>query len=183
MECFDSQGFYHTGDMGYFDNQTGDLALAGRIKELIITSGGENVAPIPIELAIKDLCPIISNCVVVGDGERYLSALITLRVNVSRQTGRMTNDLAADVLLFLLTKLDSKSRTVEEARKDKNVFKFIQECVDKANLKAVSRVQEVKRWVIIDGDFSIESGEMTPTGKVKRNVVYKQYETQIAQMY
>ena len=92
----------------------------------------------------------------------------------------MTNELAADVLLFLLTKLDSKSRTVEEARNDKKVMKFIQDCVDKANLKAVSRVQEVKRWVVIDGDFSIESGEMTPTGKVKRNVVYKQYESQIA---
>lgn len=125
MDCFDSQGFYHTGDLGYFDPETGDLALSGRIKELIITSGGENVAPLPIELTIKDLCPLISNCVVVGDGERYLSALITLRVTASRATGRMTNDLAPDAILYLLTKLDSKSRTVDEARSDAKVTQFI----------------------------------------------------------
>ena len=56
-------------------------------------------------------------------------------------------------------------------------------CVEKANAKAVSRVQQVKRWHILDGDFSIESGEMTPTGKVKRNFVYKKYSDQIAEMY
>lgn len=80
MECFDGEGFYHTGDSGYLVPENGNLALSGRIKELIITSGGENVAPIPIEMAIKDCCPILSNCVVVGDSERYLSALLTLRV-------------------------------------------------------------------------------------------------------
>jgi long-chain-fatty-acid--CoA ligase ACSBG len=126
MDCFDSQGFYHTGDSGYFDAETGDLALAGRIKELIITSGGENVAPLPIELSIKDACSLISNCVVVGDGERYLSALLTLRVTVNRATGRMTNELSPDAILFLLTKLESKARTVDECRTDKKVINYIQ---------------------------------------------------------
>lgn len=80
LNCFDSEGFYHTGDQGYIDKDTGDLAISGRLKELIITSGGENVAPLPIEQTIKDCCPLISHVVVVGDGERYLSALLTLRV-------------------------------------------------------------------------------------------------------
>ena len=65
--------------------------MHGRIKELIITSGGENVAPLPIEDNIKDLCPLISNCVVAGDGERYLTALITLRVKFSKATGQATD--------------------------------------------------------------------------------------------
>lgn len=57
---------------------------------------------------------------------------------------------------------------------------YIQACLDKANMKAVSRVQQVKRWVVIDNDFSMETGELTPTAKVKRNVVYKKYADQIA---
>lgn len=126
QQCFDSEGFYHTGDSGFIDPKTGNIALSGRIKELIITSGGENVAPIPIELSIKDNCPIVSNCVVVGDGQRYLSVLLTLRVQISRLTGKVSNELAPDVILFLVTRLESKSKTVDEVRHDVKVLDYIQ---------------------------------------------------------
>ena len=127
---FDGEGFYHTGDRGYLDPQTGNLNLSGRLKELIITSGGENVAPLPIELAIKDSCPIISNCVVVGDGERYLSVLLTLRLHVSKTTRTFTSELSRDVLLFLVTKLQSTAKTAEEAQRDPSVIKYIDTCIE-----------------------------------------------------
>ena len=138
--CFDSEGFYHTGDRGYLDPKTGNLNLSGRLKELIITSGGENVAPLPIELAIKDSCPIISNCVIVGDGERYLSALLTFRLQISKDTRTFTSELSRDVLLFLVTKLESIAKTAEEAQRDPKVIKFIDSCIEKANKRAVSNV-------------------------------------------
>jgi len=111
-DSFDSEGFFHTGDSGYLEEAEGNLVLSGRIKELIITSGGENVAPDPIEMTIKDLCPIVSNCIVVGDRQRYLTALLTLRVATSRKTGLPTKNLAPDVVLYLVSKLNSTSKTV-----------------------------------------------------------------------
>ena len=110
-DSFDSEGFFHTGDSGYLEEAEGNLVLSGRIKELIITSGGENVAPDPIEMTIKDLCPIVSNCIVVGDRQRYLTALLTLRVATSRKTGLPTKNLAPDVVLYLVSKLNSTSKT------------------------------------------------------------------------
>jgi len=106
-----------------------------------------------------------------------------MRVQVSRTTGLVTNDLAPDVLLYLVTKLESKSQTVDDIRSDKKVLDYINDCIEKANKKSVSRVSQVKRWVIIDNDFSFETSELTPTGKVKRNVVYKKHSTKISEMY
>jgi long-chain-fatty-acid--CoA ligase ACSBG len=83
--CFDSEGFFHTGDSGYLQ-KTGDVILTGRIKELIITSGGENISPVPIELAMQDVCPLIAHCFIVGDDQKYLSALLTLKVRHNGDT-------------------------------------------------------------------------------------------------
>jgi long-chain-fatty-acid--CoA ligase ACSBG len=73
----DSEGFFHSGDIGFIDKE-GFLDITGRIKELIITAGGENISPIPIEHNLKEQCPLISNCVVIGDEKKYIVALITL---------------------------------------------------------------------------------------------------------
>lgn len=137
--------------------------LSGRIKELIITSGGENVVPHAIESVVKDMCPIISNCLVVGDDQRYLSALLTMRVAYSKTTGMPTNNLAPDVVLYLVTKLNSTAKTISEAMQDKSVLNYIQTCIDQANSKAVNRVNEVKRWTILESEFSVDGGELTPT--------------------
>ncbi len=69
-----------------------------------------------------------------------MSALLTLRVQISRLTGKVSNELAPDVILFLVTRLESKSKTVEEVRTDAKVLDYIQQCIDSANIKAVSRV-------------------------------------------
>ena len=78
-EIFDNKGFIHSGDLGIMKD--GFLEITGRIKELIITAGGENIAPILIEHAFKEECPICSNIMVVGDDRKFLSCLITLKVN------------------------------------------------------------------------------------------------------
>lgn len=77
-EAFDGEGYYHTGDTGYLDGDN-YLGLTGRMKEILITSGGENVPPQPIETMLKDICPIISNAVLIGDERKYLSVLLTLK--------------------------------------------------------------------------------------------------------
>jgi long-chain-fatty-acid--CoA ligase ACSBG len=75
----DSEGFFHTGDIGHLDPKTGHLDITGRLKELIITAGGENVSPIPIEEALKEICPIISQALVIGDERKYLTCLLTIK--------------------------------------------------------------------------------------------------------
>lgn len=74
------------------------------------------MAPIPIELAIKEICPLVSNTIVVGDGERYLSALLTFKTEVSMTTGKLTNELSRESLLFLVTRLECTAKSVDEAR-------------------------------------------------------------------
>lgn len=79
VEAIDEEGWLHSGDLGRMDNQ-GFLFITGRIKEIIITAGGENVAPIPIENLVKEKIPIISNAMLVGDKAKFLSVLLTLKV-------------------------------------------------------------------------------------------------------
>ena len=78
-DAFDSEGYFHTGDKGTID-ENGFVTITGRIKETVITSGGENVDPAPIELAVRSVCPLISHAVLVGDRRKYVSLLITLKV-------------------------------------------------------------------------------------------------------
>ena len=77
FEVMDSEGFFHTGDIGQLSG--GHLEITGRLKELIITAGGENVSPILIEEALKELCPILSHAVVIGDERKYLTCLLTIK--------------------------------------------------------------------------------------------------------
>jgi long-chain-fatty-acid--CoA ligase ACSBG len=123
MEAIDAEGYFHTGDMGQLDKH-GYLEITGRIKELIITAGGENVSPLPIETQLKEACPIIRQAVVIGDERKFLTCLFTLKVNYDRQLGRPTNDLSGEVLSFVHT-LSSKARTVMDAQSDPNVLTFI----------------------------------------------------------
>ena len=87
FEVMDSEGYFHTGDIGCIDPKTGFLDITGRIKELIVTAGGENVSPIPIEVALMEACPIISHAIVIGDERKYLTALLTLK-GVLEKNGR-----------------------------------------------------------------------------------------------
>ena len=94
-KAIDENGWLHSGDLGRKDEH-GFVYVTGRIKELIITAGGENIAPLVIEDAFKDLCPPCSNIMVIGDKQRFLCALITLKVNVDINTGVPSMVLTTD---------------------------------------------------------------------------------------
>ena len=95
QESFDGEGFFRTGDAGYLDGD-GCLQLTGRIKDIIITAGGDNISPIPIEHHLKSICPIISYDCLIGDGRKFLCILITLKVNYNDQ-GQPTQELDPNV--------------------------------------------------------------------------------------
>ena len=111
------QGFVHSGDLGHYD-EDGFLFIGGRQKEIIVTGGGENVAPVPIEDAIKlQLKEIISNCMVIGDKRKHLACILTLRT-VLDSANLPTNELHPDVkevnfvcVIILLFEIKNKSKT------------------------------------------------------------------------
>ena len=111
-DVFDSEGYFHTGDKGILDDN-GLVKITGRIKEIVITSGGENVDPAPIELAIRSVCPLISHAVLVGDRRKYVGLLLTLKVQKD-EVGQYTNQLTPEVSKFIKKTLKEKGiKTME----------------------------------------------------------------------
>lgn len=94
-EVFDGEGYFHTGDKGKFVEEN-NLVITGRIKEILITSGGENVEPQAIEQAMKLACPIVSHAVLVGEGRKFVSFLLTLKVDKDRRSGVFGHTLSAE---------------------------------------------------------------------------------------
>ncbi|NXH39283.1 ACBG2 ligase, partial [Dicaeum eximium] len=182
-EAIDEDGWLHSGDLGKHD-KNGFLFITGRIKELIITAGGENVPPVPIEDAVKSAVPIISNAMLVGDKAKFLSMLLTLKSVVDAETGEPGDDLAPEALEFC-QKLGSKATKVSEiiSSKDKAIYAAIQKGISAVNDRAVSNAQKVQKWVLLEKDFSLFGGELGPTMKLKRPVVAQKYRDQIAQFY
>ncbi|NWW12194.1 ACBG2 ligase, partial [Oreocharis arfaki] len=182
-EAIDEDGWLHSGDLGKHDKD-GFLFITGRIKELIITAGGENIPPVPIEDAVKNAVPIISNAMLVGDKAKFLAMLLTLKCVVDAETGEPGDDLTPEALEFC-QKLGSKATKVSEiiSSKDKAVYAAIQKGISAVNEGAVSNAQKVQKWVLLEKDFSLFGGELGPTMKLKRLVVAQKYQDQIAQFY
>ncbi|XP_026546771.1 long-chain-fatty-acid--CoA ligase ACSBG2-like [Notechis scutatus] len=182
-EAVDSEGWLHSGDLGRYD-EDGFLYITGRIKELIITAGGENIPPIPIEDAVKEAVPILSNVMLVGDKAKYLVMLMTLKSKMNLETGLSEDELTPEAVEFC-KKLGSKSTKVSDivGNKDLAVYTAIQKGVMKVNDQATSNAQKIQKWLLLNKDFSVQSGELGPTMKLKRPVVSKMYEEQIQQLY
>ncbi|KAJ1212734.1 hypothetical protein NDU88_000383 [Pleurodeles waltl] len=182
-EALDEEGWLHTGDIGKVD-QDGFLYIDGRIKEMVITSGGENIAPIPIESDLKKEVPIISNAMLVGDKRKFLSMLITLKCTTDSNTLMPGDDLTPDAIQFC-QQLGSRATRVSEVvrSKDPAIYKAIQEGLDRVNQRAASNAQRVQKWAILEKDFSVDGGELGPTLKLKRPVVLKKYEKIIDEFY
>lgn len=185
-ETFDEQGYLKTGDMGSLrpspDGKTNLLTITGRIKELVITAGGENVAPVPIEDKIKFGCPLISNVMLIGDKKKFLSVLVTLRVLINPDTLIPTKDIDPSCKQ-LLNKSGISSMNLNDVMKEENVRKMIQDSIDNYNKTAVSNAQRVQKFGILDTDFSVPGGELTESQKLKRRVVVEKYKEQIESMY
>lgn len=120
-ECIDNQGYFGSGDLGTLDAQ-GFLRITGRIKELIITAGGENVAPVPIEDNFKQVCPACSNIMLVGENRRFMSALITLKVDIDMTTGLPSKNLTSEAVEFIKREAGVEVKTSDEACKDPKVL-------------------------------------------------------------
>ena len=120
LETIDKDGFVMSGDRGKIDTE-GFLQITGRIKELIITAGGENIAPVPIEDSFKAAFNACSNIIVVGENQRFMAALITLKVDVDGKTGLPSKNLTADAVTYLKNETGKVFKTSDEAIADAKV--------------------------------------------------------------
>uniref|UniRef100_A0A8C8B8G8 Long-chain-fatty-acid--CoA ligase ACSBG1 n=1 Tax=Otus sunia TaxID=257818 RepID=A0A8C8B8G8_9STRI len=182
-EAFDEDGWLHSGDLGKLDKD-GFLYVTGRIKDLIITAGGENVPPIPIEDAVKKELPIVSNAMVIGDKKKFLAMLLTLKSVLDPDTSDPTDILTEQARDFC-QKTGSKATKVSEivATRDQAIYQAIQEGINKVNMNATNRVHCIQKWIVLPRDFSISGGELGPTMKLKRLTVLEKYRNEVDSFY
>ena len=161
-----ADGWLRTGDMGELDDD-GYLRVTGRKKELIVTAGGKNVAPAVLEDRIR-AHPLVSQCLVVGDGRPYVACLITL------------DEESVDIWKAKFPHL--KDKAVADLTEAPELHAELQAAVDEAN-KAVSRAEAVRRFRVLPGDFTEQDGYLTPSLKVRRNVIVKDFAADIEALY
>jgi long-chain acyl-CoA synthetase len=165
-ETIDEDGWLHTGDLGSLDDE-GFLRVTGRKKELIVTAGGKNVAPAVLEDRLR-AHPLISQCMVVGDGRPFIACLITLD---------------AEALEHWKTEhAKPPGATAADLATDPDLLAELQAAVDDAN-KAVSRAESIRKFRVLPVDFSTDNGYITPSLKVKRAVVAKDFAGDIEALY
>jgi len=158
-------GWFHSGDIGELDDQ-GFLRITGRKKEIIVTAGGKNVAPAVLEDRLR-AHPLISQCMVVGDAQPFIAALVTVD---------------PEALPGWLERNGKPTATVADVVDDPDLRKEIEAAVADANM-AVSRAEQIREFRILPGDFTEATGELTPTMKVKRAVVASNHADVIAGIY
>jgi len=165
-EAIDAEGWFVTGDLGELDPE-GFLRITGRKKEILVTSGGKNVAPSVIEDRIA-AHPLVGQAFVVGDGQKYVAALITV-----------------DPEYFAYWKTTAgkpDSATVSDLAEDADLLAELQRAVDEGNL-AVSTAESVRRFRVLDTEFNPENGYLTPSLKLKRNVIMKDFAKDVDALY
>jgi long-chain acyl-CoA synthetase len=158
-------GWFRTGDIGELDHE-GYLKITGRKKELLVTAGGKNVSPAIIEDRLR-AHPLVSQCIVVGDQKPFIGAMITLDAEMFPSWAR-NNGL--------------QGLSMEEARTNKVVLAEVQRAVNEAN-KAVSTAESIRKFAILPGDFTEENGYLTPSLKLKRNAVIKDYASDMEELF
>jgi long-chain acyl-CoA synthetase len=164
-EALDADGWFRTGDLGELDDR-GYLRITGRKKEILVTAGGKNVAPAVLEDRLR-AHPLVSQCIVVGDGQPFIAALVTLDEEMY-PTWAANNGL--------------DDLPIAKARTDQRVLDEIQKAVDDAN-RAVSKAESIRKFAILETDFTEESGHLTPSLKLKRNVVMRDFGDEVAALY
>jgi long-chain acyl-CoA synthetase len=165
-EALDADGWFFTGDIGEVDDD-GFVSITGRKKELIVTANGKNVAPAVLEDRLRAHW-LVGQCLVVGDAQPFVAALVTIDPE-SWPTWLKQNGHAADT-------------SVAEMAEDENLRAEIQQAVDGAN-RAVSKAESIRKFVILGADWTESGGQITPSLKLKRNVVMRENAEQIAALY
>ena len=165
-EVFTEDGFLRTGDIGVFD-EDGYLTIVDRKKELIISAAGKNMSPANIEAALKSSSPLIAQACCIGDRRPYNTALIVLD---------------ADFAPAWAAREGIEDTTLESLAEDERVRAAVQEGVDAANEK-LARVEQIKKFEIVRGDWLAGGDELTPTMKLKRKPIAEKYESAIEGLY
>jgi len=165
-EVLDADGWLATGDVGELDLE-GRLKITDRKKDLIKTSGGKYIAPQAIEVLFKAVCPLASQMLVHAEGRNYATALITLDAEALAQWG----------LAQGLPETEYAALTADPAVRD-----YVQKCVNEVNGR-LNRWETIKAFRILVRDLSVESGELTPSMKVKRRLVETTYVHVLDSMY
>ncbi|MGH3385304.1 MAG: AMP-dependent synthetase/ligase [Nocardioidaceae bacterium] len=163
-DALDADGWFHTGDMGEIDDD-GFVRITGRKKEILVTAGGKNVAPAPLEDAIR-AHPLVSQCMVVGEAKPFVAALVTI-----------------DPEAFASWRdQHGKSGKVSDLNRDPDLLAEIQSAVDQANA-GVSKAESIRKFVVLPVDWTEEGGQVTPTLKLKRAVVMREFSAEVEAVY
>jgi long-chain acyl-CoA synthetase len=165
-EAIDAHGWFHTGDIGELDTQ-GFLKITGRKKEILVTAGGKNVAPAVLEDRLR-AHKLVSQCIVVGDARPFIAALITLDVEA--------------LPAWLKSKGKDESMTPQQLRDDPELLAELDAAVADAN-KAVSHAEAIKKFRVLADDFTEDNGTLTPSMKLKRAVVMKEFGNEVELLY
>lgn len=164
-EVFTSDGFFASGDLGKIDEE-GYLFIVGRKKELIVTSGGKNVAPAVLEDRIR-AHPLVSQCMVVGDNKPFIAALVTIDQD-SLKGWKVANK--------------KESAAMADLVKDPTLISVVQTAIDEAN-KAVSKAESIRKFIILPVDFTLAAGHLTPKLSLKRHVVAKEFAKEVEALF
>ncbi|WP_435610775.1 AMP-dependent synthetase/ligase [Streptomyces sp. C10-9-1] len=159
------EGWLATGDLGSLDAD-GYLTITGRKKDILITSGGKNVAPAPLEDRLR-AHPLVGQCMVVGDGRPYVTALITLEQDGLDHWLRMRRKTGLPMAALV---------------EDGELLEVLQRAVDEAN-RLVSRAESIRRFRVLTGDFTEGSGHLTPSLKLRRTEIARDYAAEIESLY
>ena len=160
----DEDGWFHTGDVGEIDDE-GFVRITGRKKEILVTAGGKNVAPAVLEDRLRGNL-LVDQCMVVGDGRPFIGALVTL----DRET------------VPGWAEQHDKPTEIEKLLDDPELLAEIQNAVDEAN-KAVSQAEAIRKFAVLPGEWTEEGGQLTPSLKLKRNVVMRQNVDEVEALY
>ncbi len=165
-EAIDPDGWLHTGDIGEVD-EDGYLKIVDRKKEIIINAAGKNMSPANIEAALKSASPLIGQAATIGDGKPYNTALIVLDADYAPQWA---------------TQNGIEGKSLEELAREPRMLEAVQAGVDEAN-RHLARVEQIKKFTVVPGDWAPGGDELTPTMKLKRSPIAKKYAAEIQAMY